>query len=51
VYTSGPDHAKEFTVQVLVGDEMWGVGNGRSKQRAAQAAAHAALLKTEQVVD
>jgi ribonuclease-3 len=51
VDTSGPDHAKEFTVQVLVGDEMWGVGNGRSKQHAAQAAARAALLKTEQMGD
>lgn len=51
VHTSGPDHAKEFTVQVLVGEQMWGVGSGRSKQRAAQAAARAALTKTELVVD
>ena len=51
VHTAGPDHAKEFTVQVLVGEDMWGVGNGRSKQRAAQAAAQVALLKTEQVAD
>ncbi len=51
VHTEGPDHAKEFTVQVLVGGDMWGVGNGRSKQRAAQAAAQVALLKAEQVAD
>lgn len=51
VHTDGPDHAKEFTVQVLVGEQMWGVGNGRSKQRAAQAAARNALLKAEQVID
>ena len=50
VHTEGPDHAKEFTVQVLVEEQMWGVGNGRSKQRAAQAAARAALLKAERVV-
>jgi ribonuclease-3 len=49
VATSGPDHAKEFTVQVMVEDMVWGVGNGRSKQHAAQAAARMALLKAEQV--
>lgn len=43
----GPDHEKTFTVQVLVGQEVWGVGKGRSKQTAAQAAAKVALLKTE----
>jgi ribonuclease-3 len=41
----GPDHAKSFTVQVLLGDKVWGVGKGRSKQAAAQAAAGVALLK------
>jgi ribonuclease III len=43
----GPDHAKIFTVQVLVGDETWGVGEGRSKQVAAQAAAATALARAE----
>lgn len=47
VSTSGPDHAKQFTLQVLVGDKVWGEGSGRSKQAAAQAAATAALLKAE----
>jgi ribonuclease-3 len=41
----GPDHAKTFTVQVLVGDAVWGEGSGRSKQVAAQAAAAAALAR------
>lgn len=45
--TRGPDHAKEFTMQVLVGDQVWGKGSGRSKQRAAQAAAAAALQKVQ----
>ena len=41
----GPDHQKTFTVQVLLGNAVWGVGQGRSKQEAAQAAARAALIK------
>ncbi len=47
VHTEGPDHAKLFTIQVEVGDEVWGEGKGRSKQAAAQVAAQAALLKAE----
>ena len=40
---SGPDHAKMFTVRVLVGQDEWGTGGGSSKQAAAQAAAAEAL--------
>lgn len=47
VASEGPDHAKTFTVQVLVGDDVWGEGRGRSKQAAAQAAAAEALIKSE----
>ncbi len=43
VSASGPDHAKSFVVQVLVGDTVWGEGTGSSKAEAAQAAAAAAL--------
>lgn len=39
----GPDHQREFTMEVLVGDLSLGTGNGPSKQAAAQAAARAAL--------
>lgn len=39
----GPDHAKEFQVEVRIGNVRYGVGTGRSKQIAAQAAADAAL--------
>lgn len=49
--TSGPDHAKEFTVQVLLEDAVWGEGTGRSKQRAAQAAAEVAMSKAEALAD
>jgi ribonuclease-3 len=49
VDSEGPDHAKTFTVQVLVGQQPWGEGNGRSKQAAEQAAATDALLKAEAI--
>jgi ribonuclease-3 len=40
---SGPDHQREFTMEVAVGDRVLGTGSGPSKQTAAQAAARAAL--------
>lgn len=42
---SGPDHDKHFTVEVSVGNEVYGEGNGKSKQDAEQAAAQNALDK------
>ena len=50
---SGPDHAKEFTVQVTVGGKVYGQGTGPNKQLAAQAAAQAALerIKAEGLGD
>jgi len=45
VKEAGPDHDKRFTVEVLVGKKVWGVGEGNSKQRAQQSAAKAALKK------
>jgi ribonuclease-3 len=49
VNTDGPDHAKTFTVQVLVGETVWGEGVGRSKQLASQVAAAAAMARVEQM--
>jgi ribonuclease III len=43
----GPDHQKEFTVGVYIGDNMVAQGTGSSKQRAEQDAAKAALEKIE----
>lgn len=40
---SGPDHDKRFAVTVLVADEVYGTGTGRSKKQAEQAAAREAL--------
>jgi ribonuclease-3 len=45
VASEGPEHAKMFTVRVLVGGDSWGEGSGRSKQAAAQAAATEAMLR------
>lgn len=39
----GPDHAKEFTVEVRLNSNVIGVGKGRSKKRAEQMAAKQAL--------
>ena len=40
---SGPDHDKRFTVEVLLNDNPVGTGEGSSKKRAEQAAAHSAM--------
>ena len=47
VGAEGPDKAKTFTVQVRLEDEVWGEGQGRSKQAAAQAAAADAISRVE----
>ena len=41
----GPDHAKTFNVEVRIGEEIVGRGDGPSKQAAAQAAARDALRR------
>ena len=43
VDSQGPDHAKQFTVEVVIGSTVIAQGTGHSKQTAAQAAAHHAL--------
>lgn len=43
VKTEGPDHARRFTVQVMVSGRMLGAGEGRSKQMAEKEAAQQAL--------
>ena len=43
VSIEGPDHARHFTMNVIVGDACWGTGSGSSKQLAEQAAASQAL--------
>lgn len=43
----GPEHAKEFRVEVAIGDTLIGSGIGGSKRAAAQEAARAALKQLE----
>lgn len=43
VSQEGPSHNREFTVEVLLGDQVAGRGQGRNKQAAEQEAAYAAL--------
>lgn len=42
---SGPDHDKQFIVEVSLNGEVVGQGTGRSKKKAEQDAAHAAIEK------
>ncbi|MCA9987027.1 MAG: ribonuclease III [Anaerolineales bacterium] len=51
ISADGPDHAKIFTVEACLNEDVWGVGTGRSKQAAAQAAASEALAKAYDTVD
>lgn len=51
VQIEGPDHAREFTVQILVGDEVWGEGIGTSKRRAQQQAAQMAMVNAEDAIE
>jgi len=44
----GPDHAKEFHVEVIIGETIIGTGVGTSKRSAAQEAARAALQHLEE---
>lgn len=44
---SGPDHARRFHAEVLVGGELLGEGKGRSKKEAEQAAAKEATARLE----
>jgi ribonuclease-3 len=47
----GPDHARRFSIEVVVDGSILGVGEGRSKQQAEKAAAHQALERLETVDD
>lgn len=47
IASSGPDHLKEFVVEVVIGEQVVGSGTGRSKQAAAQSAARDALSRVD----
>jgi ribonuclease-3 len=43
--SEGPEHEKNYIVQVVIGETLMGEGKGRSKRAASQAAAEVALQK------
>lgn len=47
VRTEGPDHARRFTIEVVVGDQALATGTGSSKQQAEKEAARGALERME----
>lgn len=49
VDANGPDHEKEFLIQVLIGEIVIGEGTGTSKRSAAQSAARIALKQVEEL--
>ena len=48
VNEEGPDHNKSFTVEVYIGDDLCGVGVGRTKKAAEMQAAYHAILKLQE---
>jgi ribonuclease III len=48
IESTGPDHNKRFTAEVLVGGHPFGAGTGRSKKEAEHNAARAALSRIEE---
>ncbi len=45
IESTGPDHARKFTIEVRLGDRVLGQGSGNSKKAAESEAARAALAK------
>ena len=45
---SGPDHDRRFTVEIYLGDQLMGEGEGRTKKEAEQAAARVAWVRLEE---
>ncbi len=48
-YTTGPDHARRFTVKVALKGTVLGVGSGTSKKQAEQRAAESALARIDEI--
>jgi ribonuclease-3 len=44
----GPEHDRRFTIEVIIGNQSYGAGNGRSKKDAEQSAAAQALENIQQ---
>lgn len=51
VNEEGPEHNKEFTVEVHIGDSIYGTGLAKNKKNAEQQAAHEALEKLQKTAN
>ncbi|MBI5207557.1 MAG: ribonuclease III [Candidatus Firestonebacteria bacterium] len=49
IQEKGPDHIKEFKVQVSINDRVYGIGEGHSKKEAEQEAAYFALINFKEI--
>ena len=49
IQATGPDHEKNFVIEVVINDQPFARGEGKSKQIAQQQAATAALEKLQQI--
>lgn len=49
ITSSGPDHAKRFQAEVFLNEKFLGVGEGRSKKQAEQAAAKEAIARWKEI--
>ncbi len=49
VSSTGPDHDKRFEAEVFLKDKFMGIGTGRSKKQAEQAAAKEALVSLSEL--
>jgi ribonuclease-3 len=47
---TGPDHNKIFTVQVLVGNKVLGMGEGRSKKRRSRTPPRSLLTRLRELI-
>ncbi len=45
IKAEGPDHNRIFTIKVMIGDKIFGIGTGKNKKNAEQKAAKIALTK------
>jgi ribonuclease-3 len=45
----GPDHKKEFTIEVYLGNDLMGLGLGKTKKSAEQEASRIALEKLKEL--
>lgn len=47
----GPEHNRQFVIQVVLGAKPLGIGRGRTKQAAGQEAAYQSILKLKNIYD